>query len=209
MRRSTEIDQVATAITKFQKSMPKIQKDKTAKVPTKSGGSYEYKYADLSTIFDAIRGNLADCALSVIQSPTSSSGEQALTTVISHNSGQWVEDTMKLSIVQDSPQGQGSAITYARRYMLCAMLGIVADDDTDAREHQPATPIQKKQIFDAAKKVLPELQNDPLAMVRFLTEVVGKHPNRITQDEVDDALSAISNYTAQQIGNDDEVQPSE
>lgn len=195
MRRSTEAGNIAKAITNFQKSMPKIKKDKTAKVPTKNGGSYEYKYADLSTIWDSIRGNLADNELSVIQCPSSSSGEQMLTTAIIHSSGEFVEDSMKLTIVQDSPQGQGSAITYARRYMLCSMLGIVADDDTDAQEHQPATPIQKKQIFNTAKKVLPELENDPLGMVRFLTEVIGKHPNRILEEEVDDAIGAIENYS--------------
>jgi hypothetical protein len=204
MKRSTEIGQFSTALMKFQKSTPRVAKDKTAKVPTKAGGSYEYKYADLSTIWDSIRGIMADNELSVVQSPTSQTGEQALTTLIIHSSGEWVEDTMKLTIVQDSPQGQGSAITYARRYMLCAMLGIVADDDTDAREHQPASQIQKRQLFEAAKKVIPELENDPLGMVRFLTEVVGKHPNRILADEFDDALAAVDTYTAKQIGDQDD-----
>lgn len=196
MRRSDTIAELSKALTKFQKSAPKIVKDKTAKVPTKNGSEYSYKYADLSTIWDAIRGALADNELSVAQSPTTLQGDEALTSLIMHSSGEWIEETMKLKVVQDSPQGQGSAITYARRYMLCAMLGIVADDDTDARDHKPATPVQKKRIFDTAKKVMPELGEDPLSMVRFLSEIVGKHPNRILETEVDDVLSAIETYTS-------------
>lgn len=201
MKRSDSIAELSKALTSFQKNAPKITKDKTANVPMKNGGNYSYKYADLATIWDAVRGSLADNNLAVVQSPsnTYNGTEQSLTTVVVHSSGEWIEDTMKLTVVQETPQGQGSAITYARRYMLCAMLGIVADDDTDAQDHRTATLIQKKQIYDTAKKIMPELGDDPLSMVRFISEVVGKHPNRILETEVDDAIQAIEAYTAEQV----------
>jgi hypothetical protein len=41
-------------------------------------------------------------------------------------------------------QGLGSAITYARRYSLAAILGIVSDEDDDANAATPA-PAQAKQ----------------------------------------------------------------
>lgn len=198
MRRSDTIGELSKAVTKFQKDAPKITKDKTAKIPTKGGAGYEYKYADLSSIWEKIRGNLADCELAVIQIPTYAQSEPALTTMISHSSGEYIEDAMKLAIVQDTPQGQGSAITYARRYMLCAMLGLVADDDTDAQDHKTATPVQKKMIYDHAKKIMPEIAEDPLSMVRFLSEIVGKHPNRILETEVEEAIQAIDLYTKEQ-----------
>lgn len=191
MKRSEQINELGKALTAFQKSAPPIVKDKTAKL-----GTYSYKYADLASIWEKIRGGLADNGLSVIQSPSSFQGEPTLTTTLLHESGQWVEDTMQLKVVQDSPQGQGSAITYARRYALTAMLGLVADDDTDAADHKVLTPIQKKQLFDTAKKVLPDLGEDPLAMVRFLSEVVGKHPSRILSDEFEDAIQSVETYTS-------------
>lgn len=195
LKKSPEINELSAALTKFQKAIPKITKDKTAKI-----GQYSYNYADLSTIWDKIRGNLADNGLSVVQSPSSYQGEQTLTTVVAHASGQWIEDTMSLKIVQDTPQGQGSAITYARRYMLSAMLGIVTDDDNDAQDHKLISPIQKKRLFDTAKRVMPELGEDPLSMVRFLSEVVGKHPSRLAEDEVEDAIQSVETYTSNSVG---------
>lgn len=199
MKRSDSIAEISQALTKFQKSAPKITKEKTANVPMKTGGSYSYKYADLSVIWDKIRGHLADNGLAVIQSPTTQMSEQALTTMVSHKSGEWVEDTMRLNIMQETPQGQGSAITYARRYAMCSMLGIVADDDTDAQDHRPASSVDKQRLYAAAKKVVPEIAEDPIAAVRFISEVVGKHPNRILETEVEDAIQAIQLYTADQI----------
>lgn len=199
MKRSDSIAELSKALVAFQKSAPKIVKDKTARVKTKSGSDYEYEYADLATIWDKIRGSLADNGLSVIQSPTTMQAEPALTTMLAHNSGEWVEDTMRLTIVKETPQGQGSAITYARRYSLCAMLGIVADSDNDAQDHRVLSPIQKKKLFDTAKRVMPELGEDPLSMVRFLSEVVGKHPSRILAEEYEDAINSVETYTSNEV----------
>lgn len=194
MKRSEQIDALSKALTAFQKDAPTITKDKTANI-----GQYSYKYADLSTIMDKIRGPLADNGLSIIQSPSSYQNEPTLTTMLAHESGQWVEDTMQLKVMQETPQGQGSAITYGRRYALCAFLGIVADDDNDAADHKTLSPIQKRQLSDTARRIVPELGEDPIAMVRFLTEVVGKHPSRILADEFDDAIAAIEGYTAVEV----------
>jgi len=194
MKTSNEISNLAKALTAFQKSAPPIPKDKTAKL-----GTYSYKYADLASIWDKIRGVLADNELAVVQSPSSYQTEQTLTTMVTHSSGEWISDTMSLKIVQDTPQGQGSAITYARRYALTAMLGLVADDDTDAQEHKLLTPIQKKTLFDTARKVYPELGEDPISMIRFLNEVTGKHPSRLGADEYNDALQAIESYTKEAV----------
>lgn len=194
MKTSNEIASLSKALTAFQKSAPPIPKDKTAKI-----GSYSYKYADLASIWDKIRGGLADNGLGIIQSPSSYQSEQTLTTMITHSSGEWISDTMSLKIVQDTPQGQGSAITYARRYALTAMLGLVADDDTDAQEHKLLTPIQKKTLFDTARKVYPELGEDPISMIRFLNEVTGKHPSRLGSDEYEDAIQAIESYTKEAV----------
>lgn len=193
MKRSEQIGKISTALTAFQKSVPKIIKNKTANVPMKSGKTYSYKYADLADVWDSIRGHLADNKLSAIQSPTTLQGEQGLTTLISHESGEWIEDSMKLVIVQDSPQGQGSAITYARRYMLTSMLGIVADEDNDAADHRTVTQLEKKRIWDTAKKVAPDITS-PYDLTRFISEIIGKHPNRVLSNEVDEVVEALEMY---------------
>lgn len=193
MKRSETIGEFSKALTSFQKSAPKIKKDKTARIPTKKGGEYSYKYADLASIWDAIRGSLADNKLSVMQSPHNYNGEQGMTTVIMHESGEWVEETMKLIVVEDSPQGQGSAITYARRYMLSAMLGIVADEDNDAANHRTISAIEKKKLWDVAKTTFPDITN-PYDLTKQMAEIFGKHPNRILSQELDEAIEAMEMY---------------
>ena len=45
---------------------------------------------------------------------------------------QWIEATVELFLSQETPQGEGSALTYARRYGFCGVLNIAADEDDDA-----------------------------------------------------------------------------
>lgn len=190
MKTSESIKSIAGALKKFQASTPKIIKDQTAEI-----GKYSYKYADLSSIWDAIRGNLADAKLSVLQSPTTlGAGDAGLTTIIMHDeSGEWISDTMRLAMQRDDAQGQGSAITYARRYALCSMLGIVADNDNDAKEHRLASVEQKKLLMDEFQKKSEELGGG-VDMINFFTQVAGKHPSRILEDEVQGVVELIRGY---------------
>ena len=47
--------------------------------------------------------------------------------------GDALEGSMPLLLSKQDAQGQGSAITYARRYALCAVLNLVAEDDDDGQ----------------------------------------------------------------------------
>ena len=55
----TKTPSLAEALVAFQASVPTIPKNRTAKIPTKNGGSYSYSYADLTDILEAIRQPLA------------------------------------------------------------------------------------------------------------------------------------------------------
>jgi hypothetical protein len=44
---------------------------------------------------------------------------------------------MKLLLSKIDPQGQGSGVTYARRYALVSVLNLVADDDDDGQRCVP------------------------------------------------------------------------
>lgn len=201
MKTSQSIVEFAKAMTKFQQNVPKIEKTAEGKIAgkSKSGQSYDYsyKYADLAVIWDKIRGTLTDNGLSVIQAPAHYA-EPSLTTMILHESGEWVEGTMKLAISRDDPQGHGSAITYARRYALCAMLGIVADSDNDAQEHKYITSIGKQKVVNAVKAIYPELER-PDEIVNCIQIIIGKHPSRILNDETDEVIETIKAYTAKKI----------
>lgn len=130
---SNDISKLAEALSKFQWTVEAPEKDSTVKVKTSTGGSYEFSYATLDSITKTIKKPLAESGLatfSIIR------GENFVTKLV-HTSGQWIESTLKLSDLTNGKKGAqelGSAITYARRYLLCSILGVVADEDDDGNK---------------------------------------------------------------------------
>lgn len=137
MKSSYQLDALGTALAEAQKSFPIIPKTQIGKIEGRSKASgneysYEYKYADLADVVEAVRKILGENGLSFVQSPSySEDGFNTLTTRLIHASGQWLEDSMRIYVPQETPQVQGSSITYARRYSLCSMLGLITDSDDD------------------------------------------------------------------------------
>ena len=121
METSESIKEIASALCKFQGSVEKIRK-------TENNPFFKSKYADLSTILDAIREPMTENGLSFVQCPT---GEDELTTILMHLSGEWIKSNYTMKPVKNDPQGRGSAITYQRRYALSAILGLNIDEDDD------------------------------------------------------------------------------
>ena len=95
---------------------------------------FKSKYADLESVWDACRDLLSANGLAVVQLPGEYfEGTMALTTIITHSSGEWISQQMSLPVTKPDAQGAGSALTYMRRYALAAVVGVVqADDDGNA-----------------------------------------------------------------------------
>ncbi|MBW7571023.1 ERF family protein [Succinivibrio faecicola] len=121
------------ALIKAQSEFPPIPKNHTNPF-TKS------KYADLSDIISAVRPVLNKNGLGLEQHIVSEeNGELLVETVIYNDKGESRSSgLLSFSIGQGGNQFQtkGTALTYARRYTLCALLGIVADDDSDGELKQ-------------------------------------------------------------------------
>lgn len=93
---------------------------------------FKNKYISLDTLMGQVLPVLNENGIVLLQQPTVVSGEPGLTTSLTlAATGESVVDTMPLILGKDDPQGQGAAITYARRYSLMSILGLVADEDTD------------------------------------------------------------------------------
>jgi hypothetical protein len=135
---SDEIDVLATALGAMQSEVLTAKKDTT-------NPFFKSKYADLESCWDAIREALGGNGLSITQTMGYVvCGEQLVTTLkttLMHSSGQWIQGEMPLFLPKMDAQAQGSAITYARRYGLAAITGLVQVDD-DAND---ATQPQAKQ----------------------------------------------------------------
>lgn len=92
---------------------------------------FKSKYAALPDVVQAATPILSRNGLAVTQLVTNINGIDGLTTVLLHESGQFISSTAPLHLVKNDPQGHGSAITYMRRYAYMSILGLVADEDDD------------------------------------------------------------------------------
>jgi hypothetical protein len=90
---------------------------------------FKNKYADLSSVWDACRKPLSENGLSILQYTVIHEGQPALVTMLLHVSGESVEGLTPLLVGKQDMQALGSAITYARRYGLAAMVGVAPEDD--------------------------------------------------------------------------------
>jgi hypothetical protein len=94
---------------------------------------FKSKYVTLDGLLAVTRPALNKHGIVLMQWPErAEDGELVLTTRLTHAAaGESHETSMVLLPPKGDPQGQGSAITYARRYSLMAILGLAADDDDD------------------------------------------------------------------------------
>jgi hypothetical protein len=142
---STEIGELAAALAAAQGEITGALKD--SKNPF-----FKSSYADLASVWDACRVSLSKNGLAVIQTAsTSDAGAAVITTTLAHKSGQWIRGTLAMMPVKSDPQGMGSALTYARRYALAAMVGVAqVDDDANNASgkvtHTKADPLGRDEL---------------------------------------------------------------
>jgi hypothetical protein len=128
MNKSESIVNLAGALVRVQGSLPKVKFD--AKNPF-----LKNKYATLGALIEASRPVLEKFGLSVSQFPVSHSNMVGVTSILMHESGEFLEDTIlvlpDVSKGLSMNQSVGVSITYLRRYAYAAILGLVADEDGD------------------------------------------------------------------------------
>jgi hypothetical protein len=103
--------------------------------------AFKSRYATLTAAVDASRPALAKYGLCVLQFPTTLDHAVSVVTRLLHKSGEWIEEELTLPVAKFDPQGVGSAITYARRYGYCALVGVVADEDDDGNAASKPAPL--------------------------------------------------------------------
>ena len=132
MQKSETIGELSTALGKAESEFPQIKRSQKVNFATAGGTRIKYSYAPLSEIFDAIRKPLAENGLAISQPMTIIDGKLIVETVLSHSSGEWISGQILIESQKLDPQSIGSALTYARRYSLSALLGIASEEDDDA-----------------------------------------------------------------------------
>lgn len=113
-------------------AMERVTKDRKADLGERGA---KYKYADLTSVIEVAKPTLEANDLAVSQ-VASDAGVQ---TIVMHKSGEWLSfPPLTIRTGQNTPQAQGSAITYAKRYQLLGVLGMATEDDDGAAAAVPA-----------------------------------------------------------------------
>ncbi len=135
MTSSVAINDLAAALSQAQGEFPIVEKTKTAKVRDwgrdEAHAFREYKYADLADVLRSVLPILSKHKLAVLQPTYVEAGMVFIRTRLLHVSGQWIECEYPVCATHVDQQRMGSALTYAKRYALCALLGVAADEDND------------------------------------------------------------------------------
>ena len=149
---SPTIGAIGGALAVAQAAMQNAEKDKTAVVKMRAGGTFEYKYADLASVLDAVRRPLGEHGIAIVQLPLMKDRTVTVVTLLIHASGEWIGS--RLSAPADDEgrmtpvQAVGTIISYLRRYALTAM-SAAAGEDNDGAESNVA-PNSKSGVLPLA-----------------------------------------------------------
>lgn len=138
--------EIYAALSAAQAEFPPIAKTRTATVRSEKG-TYSYNYADLSDVIAAVRPSLGKHKLSISQPvETLENGRVVLRSIVAHASGETLQAVMPLPAFPDNArmvQGWASMLTYARRYHLTSLLGVVAEEDDDGTAATDPGPTER------------------------------------------------------------------
>ena len=152
-------------------ALSKAQADITGALKDSANPFFKSKYADLASCWDACRKQLAANDLAVIQTTEIGDTGAILVTTLAHSSGEWIRGYLPILTKDAGPQGQGSGITYARRYALAAIVGLAQIDD-DAEAAQARGKPEAKPDPDLIDKLAAcQTLADLTALFKSLTEV--------------------------------------
>ncbi|WP_100504030.1 ERF family protein [Mycobacteroides abscessus] len=172
------------------KAIIAIQKD--LKPLTKSAENSEYgsSFVPLSEVYPKALELLNKHNLATMQWPVSKEDKSYLVTVLFNDGGDSITGSIELYTTRKDLQAVGSAITYARRYGIMSILGMVGEDDDDGnkaagRQTKP-TPDQIaeiKQLCIDLKYPLDQVQKriDTLRTADQATVALNNLRDRITQ----------------------------
>jgi hypothetical protein len=127
MKTSESLKHFAPALRKAQSEMEAVKKDQ-------SNPFFKSKYANIESIIDCVTPILGKNFLSFSQHPVSTERGVGVTTILMHDSGEWIQESYTLPIASPKPQEGAAAITYARRYGLQSICGLRAYDDDDGEK---------------------------------------------------------------------------
>ncbi|WP_299079013.1 ERF family protein [uncultured Paraglaciecola sp.] len=192
MNKSESISELASALSKAQGQIKGAVKDS-------ANPFFKSKYADLSSVWEACRDALSSNELSIVQSPETAQNGITIETMLCHSSGQWITSSYVMPVSKVDAQAVGSAITYARRYALAAMVGVAPeDDDGNSAAKAPPTREEIKVISSDQAIVLTDLCKETKSNISAFCAVVNVSKiEEIPADQYQSALNSLKKKKAE------------
>lgn len=190
MKCSEQLDKLADALSKVQSAIKNPEKNKTATIRTKAGPSYSYNYADLPECFEVAKKAMGENGIACPCTVEQRDHGNFMVMRLIHSSGQWIESEWALT-GSDEKTIAGS-MTYGRRYLFCALLGIAAEDDRDDPNEEdkekntaPKESVKPKEVMSASVDMNDQVRKMELfRQIRILQKSLD-----ITNDELDAEVS--------------------
>ena len=168
---SEHIGKLADALAKAQGTMDEAKED--SKNPF-----FKSNYADLTSIWRAVKSSLTTNGLAISQVTGFMEGQLFLVTTLLHSSGEWMKGYYPLYLAKQDPQAVGSAITYARRYALAAIVGVCKegeDDDAEKAQDRKQT-ISDEQVKQLIKTIGADTEAKDIILKRFEAKAFNEIP---------------------------------
>jgi hypothetical protein len=186
METSSDVTKISAALTAAQAEFGPVAFDAV-------NPFFKSRYASLGSVIELARPILERHGLAVIQPVYGSNGEIGVETRIIHNSGEWISERVSLPIDtggKSIAQAAGSTITYLRRYGLASMLGLYADEDTDANETRYVQPVATAPAKPAAPAA-PPAAPQPVDPVVLALQKAGVIPSDAHQKHIDGFMALL------------------
>lgn len=160
MRTSDKVGAIAAALYAVHRDLTNPKKDAKGQVRGRS----DYRYTSLPALIDHAKKQLREAQVAVIQDTHGGEGNLVgISTMLMHLTGEYVETDTLWVPFDGTAQGEGSAITYGRRYQLAAVLNIAADDDDDGEGSDGSRKGKARASDGAAVGESPRGESDPTA----------------------------------------------
>lgn len=124
MNKSQSIAALSTAMAKAQAEMHNPRFDST-------NPHFRSKFASLAAVRECVIPILAKHGISLTQFPVSQEGRAGCINHLSHESGEWMEESFTIPVDKQNAHGFASALTYAKRLSMQSIAGVVGDEDDD------------------------------------------------------------------------------
>lgn len=156
------------ALAKAQGEFAEIKKSEDGQI-----GNQRFKYADLDQLIKATRPALVKHDLAVIQLLNTEDGDNFVTTLLVHSSGQSISSKVVISRADCvRVQDFGKASSYLRRYGYSSILCLAADSDLDSPDDQPQSDQpQGRQQRSQQQRPQPRQEAAPAALPDYPQEV--------------------------------------